>query len=167
MKQIYLFIGMAVAVLVMGSCTTNPEINKAFVKYSHRKGVTSISVPGWVIGLASSFADLSEEEKDLLDGIDKVKVLAVENDELNERINLHEEFYKGINRNGDFEELLTVRENNENVTIFGKMDENVIREMVILVGGDDNALVYIKGEIAPEMINNVAGLAKHEELLKY
>jgi hypothetical protein len=34
-----------------------------------------------------------------------------------------------------------VRGNDEDVTIFGKMDEDVIREMVILVGGDDNVLV--------------------------
>ena len=27
--------------------------------------------------------------------------------------------------------------------------------MIVLVGGDDNTLIYIKGEIRPELINNL------------
>jgi hypothetical protein len=147
------------------ACDTNPGVSKAFAKYSHKEGVTSVTVPGWLISIGASFGDLSKEERDLLDCIDKVKVLAIENDDLNARINLHKEFHAEINKNQEYEELLTVRDKDENVTIFVKMDENVIEEMIILVGGDDNVMVYLKGEIKPEMINNTIDLSHPDKFL--
>ncbi len=151
MKKIY-FIFIA-ALLVLTSCEYNPGVSEAFTKYRFKDGVTTITVPGWVIHLAASFADLDESERDLLESIDKVRVLTIENDELNARVNLHEEFESKINRKHDFERLMSTTGDDEDVTIFAKMDENVIHEMVILVGGDDNAMIYLKGRIDPELIN--------------
>lgn len=136
------------------SCTDNPAVNHAFVKYGHRKGVTSITVPGFVVRLAARIGDLEKEERELLRSIDKVKVLAVENPRANEDINLHAEFYHKMNKEGQYEELMHVRDDHESVTIFGKMTEaDVIREMVILTGGDDNVLVYLKGHFRADMLN--------------
>ena len=45
------------------------------------------------------------------------------------------------------------------------MDGNVIKEMVILIGGDNNALVYLKGEIKPEMLDNKINLSNPDRLL--
>lgn len=165
MKQFILF--SILSLFIFTSCDTNPGVSAAFSKYSHEDGVTSITVPGWVIGIAANFADLSDEEQELLESIDKVKVLAIDDDELNARVDLHQEFNLKINKNNDYEELLTIRDDNENITIFGKMSEDLIHEMVILVGGADNAMIYLKGEISPEMINNVAGLSKNENLLSF
>lgn len=144
------------AIFLFASCDNEPGVSKAFLKYSYKSGVTTVTVPGWLIGMASAFGDLDDEEQELLSSIDKVKVLSIEDNDLNARVNLHNEFYSKINTDKSFEELLVVREADENVTIFGKMDDDVIREMIILVGGDDNALVYLKGEIKPELINNLA-----------
>lgn len=156
---------LVASVFIFTACDTNPGVSKAFAKYSHHKGVTSITVPGWVISIGSEFADLSDEEKDLLNCIDKVKVLAVENDDLNARINLHEEFHAEINKDKEYEELLSIQDKHENVTVFGKMDEDVIREMVVLVGGDDNVMIYVKGEIRPEDINDNIDLSNPNKYL--
>jgi len=163
MKRIFLI--LIAAALFLVSCDDNPGVSKAFSKYGHERGVTSITVPGWVIGIAAKFGDLDEDERELLYSIDKVKVLSIEDNSLNSHINLHQEFYTKINVKHDFEELLTVNNQNENVTIFGKMDGEVIREMVILVGGDDNALVYLKGEIKPELLDNKINLSNPDRLL--
>lgn len=140
-------------VFLLSSCEYNPGVSEAFAKYRFKKGVTTITVPGWVIGLAANFGELDDDEKDILESIDKVRVLVVEDDDLNKRINLHQEFSEKINRKNDYEELLTVKDKDENVTIYGKMDDNVITEMVVLVGGDDNVMVYVRGEIDPKLIN--------------
>ncbi|QGY46909.1 DUF4252 domain-containing protein [Maribellus comscasis] len=154
------------ALLILSSCSGyDPGVSEAFMKYRLKEGVTTITVPGWVIRMASRFGDLDKEEREILQSIDKVRVLTVENEDLNARINLHEEFYNGINRKRDYEELLVIHENDEDVTIFGKMDDNVIKEMVILVGGDDNVLVYLKGEIKPELLDDKIDLSHPDKFL--
>jgi hypothetical protein len=158
---------LIVSFFILTSCEDDGGISKAFLKHSYKSGVTSITVPGWVIRLASTFGDLEEEERDLLDNIDKVKVLTIEDNDLNARINLHEEFYSKINADKSFEELLVIREQNENVTIFGKMENNTIREMVILVGGDDNTMVYLRGKIRPEQISNIANKHTKEKFFAF
>jgi len=147
------------------ACDRQPGVSDAFEKYAHKEGVTSVTVPGWLIGIGATFGDLGEDEKELLDCIDKVKVLAIEDEELNKEINLHKEFHAEINKNKEYEELLTVSDKNENVTIFGKMNENVIQEMIVLVGGDDNVMIYLKGEIKPEMINNTIDFSNPDQFL--
>ena len=159
-----LFILTAV-LFVFTSCTYEPGVSEAFTKYRLKEGVTTVTVPGWVISLAANFGDLEKNEREILESIDKVRVLAVENDDLNRTINLHDEFYLRINKKGDYEELMSVRDENENVTIFGKMDEDVIREMVILVGGEENALVYIKGELKPDLLNDYIDLSETDGFL--
>ena len=110
---------------------------------------------------------MDDEEREILESIDKVKVLAVENDELNSRINLHEEFYEHINKKGNYDELLVVRDGNDEVTIFGKMIEDVITEMVVLVGGDDNVMIYLKGEIRPELLNDKVDFTNPDKFLSF
>lgn len=150
MKPILLF--LLAFLFLFSSCEYNPGVSEAFTKYRFKDGVTTITIPGWVIGMAANFGDIDKNERDLLHSIDKVRVLVVEDHELNAKINLHKEFSTKINRNKDYEELLSVQDQNENITIFGKMNENVITEMVILVGGDDNAMIYVRGEIDPETL---------------
>lgn len=161
-----LFFTIAVLFL-FASCEYNPGVSEAFTKYRFKEGVTTITIPGWVIGMAARFGDIDDDERDLLDCIDKVRVLVVEDEELNARINLHKEFSTKINRNNDFEELMTVNDDNENITVFGKMDKNVISEMVVLVGGEDNALIYVKGEIDPKLINDKIKITDKDLLLGF
>jgi hypothetical protein len=152
---------------MLSSCEYNPGVSEAFTKYRFKDGVTTITIPGWVIGIAANFGDIDKNERDLLHSIDKVRVLVVEDHELNAKINLHKEFSTKINRNNDYEELLSVQDENDNITIFGKMEENVITEMVILVGGDDNALIYVRGEIDPEILKDEIKISDKNRFLSF
>jgi hypothetical protein len=163
MKTIYLI--LLVTLFLFSSCEYNPGVSEAFTKYRFKDGVTTITIPGWVIGLAANLGDIDSEERELLHSIDKVRVLVVEDEELNSDINLHREFSTKINRNKDYEELMSVVDDNESITIFGKMDEEVITEMVVLVGGDDNALIYVRGEIDPKMLKENIQFSDKDKLL--
>ncbi len=162
MKKVVLILAAFLFVLV--SCSYEPGVSEAYTKYRLKDGVTTITVPGWLIHLAAGIGDLDDTERELLESIDKVKVIAVDDADLNDRINLHEEYYDRISRNEKYEELMVVRENDESVTIFGVMDDNVITEMLILVGGDDNAMVYVKGEIRPDILNDKIDLSEPDKL---
>ena len=150
---------------VFTSCSYEPGVSEAMSKYRFKDGVTTLTVPGWLVGLASNFGDLEESEQELLSSIDKVKVIAVEDDDLNVKIDLHKEFYEKINRKNEYEELLVVRDDEQSVTIFGKMKGTTIKEMIILVGGDDNAMVYLKGEFSPDLLNDKINLSDTDKLL--
>jgi hypothetical protein len=138
------------------SCEYDRGVSEAYMKYRHHEGVTTMTVPGWLIRMASHLGDLKKEERDLLQSIDKVRILTIENEDLNARVNLHKEFYTRISENKELEELMAVRENGEQITIFGNTDEEVIHELIILVGGNDNALIHVKGRLKPEMIASLA-----------
>jgi hypothetical protein len=153
--------------LVSTSCSYTPGVSEAFTKYRFKDGVTTVTVPGWALNLAAGFADLEESEQEILESIDLVKVIAIDDDDLNARTNLHKEFYEKINKKGNYEELLVVREKSESITIFGRMDKDIIHEMLILVGGDDNAMVYIQGEISPDLLNGKIDLTKPDKLLSF
>lgn len=165
MKRIALI--LLVGLFITTSCVYESGVSEAYSKYRFKDGVITVSVPGWVIHLAAGFGDLEDNERELLESIDRVKVIAVDDDHLNAKIDLHEEFYAKIKEKKDYEQLLVVREEDENVTIFGRMDESVIEEMVILVGGDDNALIYVKGEIRPELLNDYVNLSNPDKFLSF
>lgn len=162
MKKILLS-GVAL-LLILASCSYETGISEAFTKYRFKDGITTISIPGWAIRLVAGLNEIDEPGREILDSIDKVTVIAVEDESLNDKINLHDEFYEIISKKGKYEELMVVRNENESVTIFGVMESNVISEMLILVGGDDNAMVYLKGEISPELLNDKMNLTDPEKL---
>jgi hypothetical protein len=151
MKRLFL---LPVLFLLLFTSCDESGVSEAFTKYRFKDGVTTITVPGWLIHSAAMWGDLDRDERDLLRSIDKVKILTIENKELNARSNLHKEFYESVRKRGDLEELLVVRDGDEQVTIFGKADEESIEEMLILVGGDDNAIIYLKGRLKPELLAN-------------
>ncbi len=165
MKNLLLILTVATFLLV--SCSDEPGVSSAFAKYSHEKGVTSITVPGWLIGIVARMNDMEKDERELLKSIDKVRVLSIEDEGLNKRINLHREFQAKINARHEYEELLTVNEENKNITIFGKMEKDDIREMVILIGGDENLMVYVKGRISPELISRQVRKSDSTDFLSF
>lgn len=140
---------------LFASCEHESGVSEAFTKYRFKEGVTTISVPGWLIHLAARWGDLERNERELLQSIDKVKVLTIDDKDLNARSNLHKEYYNTIRENSELEELMVVRDGNDQVTIFGKTDDKYIKELLVLVGGDDNALVYVKGRLKPELIREM------------
>lgn len=153
MKKTVLF--SVLLLLLFTACEYESGVSEAFTKYRFKEGVTTISVPGWLIHAAARWGDLDKNERELLQSIDKVKVLTIEDNDLNARSNLHKEFYNTIRENSELEELMVVRDGNDQVTIFGKTDDECIKELLILVGGDDNAMVYVKGRLKPEMISEM------------
>ncbi len=158
MKKIYISL---IAILLFASCSNDPAIDAAFAKYNNHSGIVSITIPGFVIKAATAFGELDKEEKELLQHVDKVKVLAIEDDHRYREVNFQKEFAHLLKK-GSYTELLTVKNDGEQIHILAKMkDEDRIKDLIILIGGKDNALVYIKGDFTMDQIAAVANKTDH------
>lgn len=146
---------LLIALITLLSCSSNLVVSNAFHKYKHQDGVVSITVPGWIIDLGTAIADLSPEEKAMMRQIDKVKVLTIEDPGLNQQVNFYEEYYHRIRSKKGYEDLVMVREDNEDIGILGRFDGDIVRELIVLVGGDENTIVYLKGRLDPSLLKSL------------
>ncbi len=157
MKRI-LFI-LSVFAFFLAGCSSDPIINKAFSKYSGRKGVTSVTVPGFAVHAATWFADLEPQEEKLLQKVDLVKVLVIEDESNFSKANFQKEFSRYLT--GDYQLLLSVKDDSDDIKILAKMkNEEDITDLLIIAGGNDNAMIYVKGNF------NLTEIAEETDFLK-
>ncbi|TKG96935.1 DUF4252 domain-containing protein [Puteibacter caeruleilacunae] len=142
-----------ICLLPVVSTAKQHPTDKLFEQYSGEEGVTTVTVPGLLIWFASWFIDSDEdpEVKEILDQINSVRVLTIEDDHLNKKT----DFFAELTDQGQLKEikkcyspLLEVNEEGERVGIFGLDGKNGnFKELLIIVGGDENTIVSMKGDI--------------------
>ncbi len=120
-------------------------VDKLFEKYGGKDGFTTVSINK---GMFEMLNDMDPEDKDLqvLAQIEYIRILAVEDEDKIKAVNFYDEIMKSLNVE-EYEELLTVKQSDQDVKILVKQTGSIIKELLIVVGGADNALVYIKGNI--------------------
>jgi len=152
-KSILLSLIVLMPLLAIGQ---NSAVDKLFKKYGGRDGFTTITINQ---GLLKMLSQLDENDEDIqaLAGIKTIKILAVEDDAKVKEINFYDEVMSKL-KASDYEELMTVDNKDENVVFLAKKDGDIITELILVVGGDeDNALVYIAGSIR---MKDVAKISK-------
>ena len=128
--------------------------DQLFEKYADTDGFTTISFSS---GLMKMVADMDDEGDDnsFLRKIKEVRIIT--SDEENAGLNFYEEIVKDLPAD-EYEELITIKEKDTNVKIWIKEDAGIIRELILVSGGeDDNALIIVRGEIT---LNEISGLGE-------
>jgi hypothetical protein len=161
MKQLYL----SALVLIFGiSLYAQPAgFDRLYYEYKGEEGVVALRVPGFVMKLAASMADLDREEKALLKSLRSVSVLTIEEDHLYPGVNFTEEINLS-NMKGGYKMLLEVHDGDEDVIIAAREKNGKMRDLIVVVGGDDNVLVHVRGRMDSDLLENLAGVAGVEEL---
>lgn len=122
----------------------NSAIDKVFKKYGDRDGFTVVTISKGLLKMVANMDD-DRESRDFLSRVHEIKILAIEDHKSD--INLYDEVLSNLDKS-DYEELMTVKSDGENVLILAKKDGDILEELIILVGGsNDNALVYISGKM--------------------
>jgi hypothetical protein len=80
-----------------------------------------------------------------MDKIASVKILTIEDNEGWENVNFYEEIKNDLDVD-DFAEVLTVDDGGEVVRMWMKANKSTVSEFLLIVGGDDNVLIYITGD---------------------
>lgn len=156
MKKLVLILAMLLPMAVLAQKT---PVDKLFEKYANQKGFTTVNISGKLLGFASQLETGDKATSDMLSGLSGIRVLTVENDELNKTINFYDELEKdGFFKNNGYEVLMEVTEPDEVVRFLAKDAGNgKISDLLLIVGGDDNALISISGVINPEDIGKITG----------
>ncbi len=154
MKKIIIILAMLLPMAVLAQ--KNP-VDKLFEKYANKKGFTTVNISGKLLGFASGINTGDETTKDMLSNLTGIRVLTVDNDELNKNIDFYKELEDdGFFKNNDFEVLMEVTEDDEVVRFLAKdVGNGKLSDLLLVVGGNDNALISISGLIDPENIGKI------------
>jgi hypothetical protein len=144
-------------ILPMAVLAQKSPVDKLFDKYANQKGFTTVNISGKLLGFAAQIETGDESTSDMLSSLNGIRVLTVDDDELNKKLDFYEELNKeGFFKDNDFEVLMEVTEEDEVVRFLAKDAGNgKISDLLLVVGGDDNALISISGIIDPANIGKI------------
>lgn len=150
---------MMVLLVPLALAAQKSPVDKLFEKYANQKGFTTVNISGKLLSFAGKVDTGNPETTKMLSNLTGIRILSVEDDALNQQLDFYKELESsGFFRNNDYESLMDVTEENEVVRFYAKdAGGGKISELLLVVGGDDNALISIRGLIDPENIGKITG----------
>ena len=130
------------------------NMDAVYNEFKDVKGVESVSVSPFLMKFARLFMDSDDKNNPLIKGTHSVKVLDLEDCTKD----IKKQFTQKVNKleHNGYETWMQVKEDGENVKIIAKMEDQMIRELLVLTtDNDDCALVLIKGKIRKEDIQAI------------
>lgn len=157
MKRILITLVLLIPLMVMAQ--DGSPIDKLFNKYANKEGFTTVNISGKLLSFASKFDDSKSDEASMLEKISGIRILSVENKELNKGLNFYKELEAdGFFKNNSYEVLMEVTDKDEVVRFYGRSGEKgKLSELLLVVGGNDNTLISIRGVINPDDIAKLTG----------
>jgi len=137
--------------------------DRLYYEYKGEEGVVALKIPGFVMKLAGSMADLDREEKALLKSLRSVTVLTIEEGHLYPGVNFTKEINLS-NMRGGYKMLMEVHDGDEDVIIAAREKDGKLRDLIVVVGGDENVLVHVRGRMDSDLLENLAEVAGVDEL---
>lgn len=154
MKRIILLL-MVVALPAL-LAAQNSAVDRLFNKYKGKEGVTTVQISPELFQVMNAM-DIEEIEgcEIPFDNIKSVKILTIEDESAYEGVNFYDEI-KGELKTDDFAEVMTVDDGDETVRMWMKAEKAVVTEFLLIVGGGDNVLIHMTGNINMNDLESLA-----------
>jgi len=162
MKRLFTIALMALFTLTISAQST---IDKLFSKYKGVEGFTTVTVNGNLLKLLADIDD-EDEDEDLMKFADKftsIRILAQEDDDMDVD-NFYDAVIDEVNRGG-YEEMVTINSSDSDVKIMVRADGNIFKEFLLIAGGDDNALIQIKGSFSMKDVKEMSKSVEKDEMI--
>jgi len=154
----FFFLLLAIPLFSPAIFAQNTEIQGFIEQHKSDKGFTYAFLSKDLFEVATKTSIKNEDWNGLhnvIKNIGSLSILAAE--DIKNGVPLYKEVRELI-PNNEFDELLTVRDGNENVRIWAKSEENMVTDLVLLVGSPDEfVLVCFAGNLE---LGNIAQLAE-------
>jgi hypothetical protein len=141
----------------------NPAVDKLFNKYQGKDGFTTVLINKEIFKLISATEKEEQKLDKPLDKITGIKILAQEDDTAMQGINFYDELKKDLDASG-FMELVVVKEKDQDVWIIARENNGRMSELLIIVGGEENVLVWIEGDFTFEELAELGDIDGLEHL---
>ena len=126
---------------VIGCSAQNHSFDKFFDRYADKDGFLTLKFSN----LPHDMLNDGQTDPDFR--ISSLRILTVQDDKLNTRLNFFNEIVPQINRAG-YEELMTIKKKGEKAILLCKKDKKRITEVLFVSGGDKNVMVEITGSMS-------------------
>lgn len=141
MKKLMLFIVLTITgTLAWGQ----KSIDDLFEKYAGKDGFTTVTINGSLLKLAHCFGD-KDDENTIPKNITEIRILAQEDSNMKV-----DNFYKLVINDIDlknYDEFMRVKKSDQDLRMLVRTEGNVFKEFLLIAGGNDNALIQIKGNM--------------------
>jgi hypothetical protein len=121
------------------------SIDALFDKYAGKEGFVTVTISGDLLKFASCLDDDDDDDNSIPANVTEIRILAQENDNMQVE-NFYDLVIKGI-KVGDYEEFMSVKKTHQDLKMYVRAEGNKFREFLLIAGGEDNAVVQIKGEM--------------------
>lgn len=154
MKKLVLILAVILPLAVFAQ---KSPVDKLFEKYANKQGFTTVNISGKLLGFASQMDTGDEDVSEMLSQLKGVRILAVDDSELAGAPDFYAELNNdGFFDNNEFEVLMEVTESDEVVRFLARDSGNgKFSDLILVVGGDESALISISGIIDPENIGKI------------
>lgn len=148
---------MTMFVLAAGAQST---IDKIFDKYQGKDGFVTITINGNLLKMMSAFDNDEDEFLRHADKFTTIRILA-EEDEGGTDENFYDLVIGEVSKGG-YEEMVTINSNDADVKILVKADGKIFTEFLLIAGGDDNAIIQIKGKLSLDEVKEMSESVRSE-----
>jgi len=144
MKRIF---GIILFSVIAATLSGQSSVDELFEMNSDNNGFINLTISGSLLKKLSSDDDCSSKRV-WPNEVTSVRILIPDDEESN-RTN----YMDLIKRDRDlrnYEEFMSVREKDQDIRMLVRMDGKIIREFLLVGGGDDNFIMQVKGRITVE-----------------
>jgi hypothetical protein len=163
MKRILLSVIIAVCAAALYG--QKDALDDFFNSYSDKDGYTYVTINGNLFGLLKKCDD-DPDLADLDRKITSIRIVSKEGDSAFNGPDFYAEL-KGIIRRGGYEELMKVKNPDENLLFLVKTDRDVIKELLMVASGDSETVIQVRGNFTKDDMEHFTqeeGLARLEML---
>jgi len=144
MKKLLLF---AVLSITFTFVYGQKSIDALFEKYAGKDGFTTVTLNGNLLKLANCFdSDDDHDDSSINANITEIRILSQE-DKTIQAGNFYDMVIKDIDLTA-YDEFMRVKESDQDVRMLVRMDGRKFREFLLISGGEDNAIIQIKGSFS-------------------
>lgn len=169
MKKLVLLLAMGI--FGISTLIAQSAADKIFDKYNGKEGFTVVTMNSTMFEMIAKMdtTESGREMSDMAKSINRIRILAA--DTVMNGVNLYSEVMDILPKN-DYKELMSVKENDMDVTFMISEKNGKVAELLMVVGGskDDNAIISITGDIDLAKMGsmartmNISGMEQLEKL---